>query len=1151
MYGKTLFNDKWEFTKQKIGTAFEEINNPPVKWIPVDIPHDWLIYDTHNLYEDSEGWYRKNFSVNESDISGKIILRFEGVYMDSSVFINGRKAGEWKYGYSTFEIDITGYLSKGENSVIVKAVFQHPNSRWYSGAGIYRNVWIKKVPCTHIVSDGIYISTRKEKKEKNEWSVLIDSELYSGETSGETFSLRHTLTGPNGETAGSVSSEPDFDAQLIKNSQVINVQNPLLWDRDSPHLYTIKSELEKDGKTIHSETNSFGFRTIRFNPDKGFFLNDRHMKLNGVCQHHDLGCLGAAVNRAATRRQLVILKDMGVNAVRTAHNMPSVEFMELADEMGILVCSEAFDMWESPKTEYDYARFFKDWHEKDIASWVRRDRNHPSVIMWSIGNEVGDTHHSSRGLELTKKLADLVQTHDYRKNAYVTFGSNYMPWENTQKCADIIKLAGYNYAEKYYEKHHRKYPDWIIFGSETASIVQSRGIYHFPASVPILADDDEQCSSLGNSCTSWGAKRIEDCVIYERDADFSAGQFLWSGFDYLGEPTPYNTKNSYFGQIDTCGFPKDAFFFYQAAWTDYKKKPMVHILPYWDFNEGQLIDIIVYSNAPSIELFFNDKSLGKTEINYSEGDKFTGRWQIPYKPGTLKAYAYDENGKIIAEDMRKSFSDAFRLIMKPDKTEMNADGRDLVFIEISAEDSDGNPVENTNNMVKISVRREGRLIGLDNGDSTDYDQFKGSCRKLFSGKMLAVIASKTECGEIEISAESPGLEPASVIINSLECEVQECISALTKNSAGASDESDERIPVRKILLKSSDGSRINKNRKQIRVEAEILPRNASYSDLEWRITNESGIDSPIANVSAEDKSAIVSATGDGKFTLRCMTRNGSDKIRLISRLEFEATGLGTAYLNPYKFISAGLFTDSRGEIGSGNEQGVATPRDEPVFIGFKNIDFGSFGSDEITIPIFVLDNDEFRFQILEGLPEEKDSTVLADAVYHKKSIWNTYQEESYKLTKRLKGITTISFVTERKAHIKGFVFSKPGKAFHRLYAAENDKIYGDSFSIRADAIEKIGNNVTLEFADMDFGGKGSSGIIICGRAHNGSNPVRIRFRNSGNPDDCISIIEFPESKDYIEKQFSIKGITGQGTVDFIFMPGSNFDFKWFRFLQDQ
>lgn len=463
----------------------------------------------------------------------------------------------------------------------------------------------------------------------------------------------------------------------------------------------------------------------------------------------------------------MLLQEMGVNAIRTAHNMPAVELMELADEMGVLIVSEAFDMWERSKTPYDYARFFPDWWRKDIASWVRRDRNRPSLIMWSIGNEIYDTHAGERGQEVTRMLQDEVLLHDPRGNGFATIGSNYMPWENARKCADIVKVAGYNYGEKYYDAHHAEHPDWIIYGSETCSTVQSRGVYHFPLEQPVLADDDLQCSALGNSSTSWGAKNTETCITGDRDAKYSLGQFLWTGFDYIGEPTPYHTKNSYFGQLDTAGFPKDSCYIYQAEWTDYRISPMVHIFPYWDFSEGQLIDVRVCSNAPRIELFLDDVSQGTYDIDHENGLQLVGNWKLPFKAGVLRADAYDEHGQVIASEQRASFGDAASLVLAADKQELAADGQDLIFVTIAAVDANGLPVENANNRVQLSIEGPGRLVGLDNGDSTDYEAYKGTSRRMFSGKLLAIIAGTLEPGAITLRAESAGLAGAEIVLQAV------------------------------------------------------------------------------------------------------------------------------------------------------------------------------------------------------------------------------------------------------------------------------------------------------------------------------------------------------------------------------------------------
>ncbi|HPX27665.1 MAG TPA: glycoside hydrolase family 2 TIM barrel-domain containing protein, partial [Treponemataceae bacterium] len=587
-----------------------------------------------------------------------------------------------------------------ENEVLVRVLHRSPNSRWYSGAGIYRNVHLIQKNTLHIKHNGLYIST---KKNGPVFSVSVSSSL-SSQTDNST-SIHHTII--DAEGAAVSFSKGGCEQNLI-------IAEPHLWSLENPYLYTLKTEVFNGDTLCDSTFENFGLRTLTFTPDKGFFLNDSYVKIHGACQHHDLGCLGSAFNKTAARRQLLKLIEMGVNAVRTSHNPFPKDFLDLCDELGILVMSEFLDMWENAKTEFDYARFFNEWVEKDAESWITQGRNHPCVIMWSVGNEIHDTHAGKRGKEVMERLISLVEKFDPKHNARATLCSNYMPWENTQKCADVIKLIGYNYAEKYYDEHHKDHPDWIIYGSETASVVFSRGIYHFPLRQQILNDDDGQCSALGNSSTSWGAKSVEGCIIDDRDANFCLGQFIWTGWDYIGEPTPYHSKNSFFGQIDTAGFPKDSFYIFKSAWTDYKKDPFVHIFPYWDFSPGQIIDVRVCTNAPLVELFLNGKSLGKKHFDHAKDTSLTLDVSIPYEKGILTASAYDENGNLIAKTSRSSFSDPASITLKTDTQVLYADGRDLCFVEISVEDKDGNPVENAVNRMFISVEGEGRLIGLDN-----------------------------------------------------------------------------------------------------------------------------------------------------------------------------------------------------------------------------------------------------------------------------------------------------------------------------------------------------------------------------------------------------------------------------------------------------
>lgn len=1153
---KTLWNNDWSFLKTSLDVSYEEAAARKAEFAPVDIPHDWQIYDTLNLYGDGIGWYRKSFFYGESE-DKKAFITFDGVYMDSTVYINGEKAGEWKYGYSTFTLDVTDHVRQGENEILVSVRFQNPNSRWYSGAGIYRDVWFHVTERTYLPENAVYISTvrldegKDGKASSGSFLLHLESEI-KGERCREA-DLRFRLFDDKGEEAGLIPVEQQ-SAKKIKEIQEFEVKNVRLWDVDAPICYTLKTDLLLDGKVIQEEEDKFGFRYTEFDPDRGFFLNGRHLKLNGVCEHHDLGALGAAFNKSAMKRKFRILKEMGVNAVRSSHNMAAPGFIELADEMGLLVVSEAFDMWELSKTTYDYARFFKEWSARDVESWVKRDRNHPSVIMWSVGNEIYDTHVDAHGQEIIQYLKDQVEKHDSRKNAAVTIASNFIPWENAQKCADIVKVSGYNYAERYYEEHHKKYPDWIIYGSETSSIVQSRGIYHFPLKAGILTEDDEQCSSLGNSPTSWGAKSLEQCITYDRDTEFSMGQFLWTGFDYIGEPTPYQTKNSYFGQIDTAGFPKDSYYIWQSVWTDYKLKPMIHIFPYWDFNEGQLIDVRVCSNAPYVELFINGKSLGRQHLTHEpgSGSHVLADYNLPYEKGVLTAVAYDENGKEAAKEEKHSFGNSDSIVLTAENTKVKADGRDLLFITIETKDENGIFVENASDRVEVRVTGAGRLIGLDNGDSTDYDSYKGTSRRLFNGKLLAIVQADTVPGEIRVAVTGKGIRGAKLLCEAVSCAAKE------ENMQGFSARQENRkvpvvigregeIPVRKIELRSLDGQIFTKERDTITVEARIEPIGADDQDVLFRATNDTGVPVMFVDMEQNGNQVVLRAKGDGKFRLSAMSKNGTDKVRLLSQLEFEAKGLGEAYKNPYEFISAALYDAAKGEIGNGNERGIATEGDEngETVVTYHNLDFGNVGSDEFTIWGYALNDEEYPIQVWKGIPKEEGSELLAKIIYQKPYIWNLYQSETYRLDRKIKNIATLSFRFCKKMLIKGFSFTAYEKAWLTLPAGSADKIYGDSFVKTEYAVEGIGNNVSLVFTEMDFGEKEISGITIKGRARAGSNAIHIRFFNG--TEEIKQMVEFPISEEYIQQKFALEPVKGKWEVDFVFLPGSYFDFESFCF----
>lgn len=1169
MASKLLWNDGWEFCECKLDEQGFRIPEK-ASWEAVDIPHDWMIYDTHNLYRSSVGWYRKSLNMEKLKPEEEIVLRFDGVYMDAAVFVNGNQAGEWKYGYSAFEVEITSFLKAGENFIYVRAVYQEPNTRWYSGAGIYRNVWLKKRNRNHIVSDGIYITPVKQGDDI--WKVEVDTEIYLKDILKEDcFLLKHCLTDDNGGliAEGEISLVHCKEGKAAVSLSIGPVINPALWDIAKGNLYLLTTQLIKENEVLETEECRIGFRTMEFLPDKGFLLNGRKVKINGVCEHHDLGALGAAFFKEAARRKLKYLREMGVNAIRTAHNMPAAEFMELADEMGFLIVSEAFDMWEKPKTAYDYARFFNDWYEKDVASWIRRDRNHASLMMWSIGNEIQDTLVKERGREITVNLKNAVRKHDYKNHAPVTLGSNFMKWENPRECAGELDCVGYNYSEYLYEEHHKARKDWVIYGSETASVLASRGIYHFPLAKSILTDEDEQCSALGNSITGWGASSYEACICDDRDAEYSMGQFIWSGFDYIGESTPYETKNSYYGQIDTAGFPKDSFYIFQSEWTDYRENPMVHVFPYWDFNEGQNIDVQVCSNAPEVELFVNGKSMGRHEIDHVRGRNQVGKWIIPYEKGEITAVAYDSYGKKIAEKTRYSFTDAVKITALPDKYEMLGNGQDLCFIEIGALDNQGHPVENANNRIRVEVQGAGRLIGLDNGDSADFDAFKGKSKRLFGGKLLAIIGSKMTGGEVHVVITSPGLKECRLVLQALPMTGHEEIF----RAEGVSAEEENReypvcgggskgqvlelgcreIPVRKAELHLKGSNVLTKEKPETVIHAVLYPENTTYGELEWKAVNDTGITVNFAELIPMEGGVRVKASGDGEFRLKCCIRNGGSAVSVCSVLEMRAEGIGKAYLDPYKEIPAGLCNFRTERAGEGIEHGVNFLGCESssgqgkyeCVVGYTNIDFGDFGTDEIVFPIFANTNDAVTFQVWEGNPKETGSVLLADCFYHKPPEWMVFKEQSYKLKKRLKGNTPLYIATDCSFQLRGIYFIKQEKAYVRLEAAECDTIYGDAYEINQGKVEKIGNNVSLIFKQLDFGKQGAGKVILNCRSYQSLNPVQIRF--AGDMGSSIQVVEAAESHEYGEQAFEIEKLKGKGDLSLIFLPGSCFDLNWFQF----
>lgn len=1112
-----LINDGWSFAKLPFGSDYTHAVQ--ATWIPVDLPHDWLIHQAYDLYETADAWYRRELP-SEYSAAANCLIHFDGVYMDCDVLLNGEVIASHAYGYTAFYVDMTGKLTGKRDELTVHIRHKSPNTRWYSGSGIFRDVRVLLLPENHLVPDSLYVVT--DELEKG-WKVTV-----SAETCGqEMFTARVRET--DGAILGVATATPENGAAQVS----FTIPEIRKWSDTEPNLYQL--EVVFGEQTEHKR---IGFRTLKFDPANGFFLNGRHTKLKGVCLHHDLGCLGAAFHPKAAARQLRVMKEMGANALRTSHNPPASALLDLCDEMGILVVDEAFDMWERSKTDFDYARFFPEHEEEDVALWIRRDRCHPSVIMWSIGNEIYDMHADDRGRQVAVILAEQVRSHDPEHHAEVTFGSNYMPWEGAQHCAEEIRIPGYNYGEKYYAGHHEKHPDWVIYGSETASMLFSRGIYHFPKHKNILSDVDQQCSSLGNSTSSWGAAHAGHLVCDDMNTPWTLGQFLWSGTDYIGEPTPYHTRSCYFGMADTACFPKDIYYLFQSQWTD---RPMIHIGVNWDWNPGQMIDVNIMTNAREAELLLNGESLGREQIIRGDADRCMLSRRIPFVPGILTARGFDDAGNMICEENRVTSGDGTRLKLEAEDPVLLSDGKDITFVTVTMEDADGNPVENARNRVNLRIRGGGRLMGTDNGDPTDSEEYRSASRRLFGGKLLAIIGSDGTAETVTVEAYSPGRETARLTIPVRSVPKSEGVSCTERIPETFRDE----ICVRRVEIIPENGTELTPEHPTCSFRWKLLPADADIKEIQWQVTNESGIESPCAETEVTEDLVKLIARGDGTILLRALCGNATDHPEIISQLEIRISGFGSAALDPYHFVSAGLYDLSEGDIGAGNEQGIAFARDGYSMAGFSRIDFGSAGSDTVTLPVFALDGDEHKIPLWLGDPREKDSELLTVLKYQKPSIWNVYQPETYVLPRRLKGINTLCFTMNDKVHLKGFLFEKQSRAFIPQKATEADRIWGDSFRREPDGIFGIGNNVTLCWEEMDFEDTKEAEIVIQGQTTLEKNAITFRAENESG-EQSTELVMF-RGTEKGEQAFRIRVPGGLCTVSFIFLPGCRFDFFGFRF----
>ncbi|MDZ8117357.1 glycoside hydrolase family 2 TIM barrel-domain containing protein [Pontiella agarivorans] len=781
------FNEGWTFHK---GTAkgAEAAGFDDSGWRTLDLPHDWAIegpfdekYNARSggLPFHGTGWYRKTFDVPAEAAGKRVLITFDGAMYNAHVWVNGHFVGNRPYGYIEFQYDISKYLKFGAANVIaVRLQPEDLSTRWYPGAGIYRNVWLDYRNPIHVKQWGVTIETPEISDHIGK--VAVRTEL-AGDTEDRTLSILHEVISPDGKTVAQLEVPG-----VSTGFQTMSVEKPKRWDLHSPNLYTLVTTVRKAGEEMDRVENRFGFRTLEFTK-KEFRLNGRPVRIQGVCLHHDNGPLGAVVNRRADERKLQIMKKMGVNSIRTSHNPPSNEVLDLCDELGILVQDEAFDVWEIAKVPNGYNMFFAEWGERDLKDMVRRDRNHPSVFMWSIGNEILEQRDAKIGPEMAKKLNDWVKEVDTTRPT--TCGFNWWPGPYETGMAAQIDIAGMNYKPLAYGAPVNEYlPDNPVVGSETSSCTSSRGVYHLPIE-KYKTHESKQVSSYDIIGPPWA---------YPPDVEFHQlklnpevyGEYVWTGFDYLGEPTPYGgrdnstngywnddwpCRSSYFGAVDLCGFPKDRFYLYQSQWT---REPMVHVLPHWNWEGSghESIPVMAYTNCEEVELFVNGVSKGRkvkgkdltrlpVKFNHYEKDYFDSpyrlSWEVPYEPGAIRVVGYI-GGKAVAEKEIETAGAPAKIKLIPDRRKLMADGSDLSYVTVRIEDRKGRLCPLADNTVKFRVSGAGTIAAVGNGNAATTAPFQADHRDAFSGMCMLIVKAGKNNGKIRVKAESDGLQPDEV-----------------------------------------------------------------------------------------------------------------------------------------------------------------------------------------------------------------------------------------------------------------------------------------------------------------------------------------------------------------------------------------------------
>ncbi len=1232
----SLFNDGWLFMKTAdFETDYSGADDSG--WQKVTLPHDFQIIQTGNmgnryaLYQDRKGWYKKHFNVGE-DMRGKhISLRFDGVYQASKVYVNGVELPEFDindpdaspysgthyYGYKTFEVDLTDYLNYGgENVIAVSAEDKHNSSRWYTGSGINRNVWLTVTDKIHIDFNGTYVSYDLN-DDYSSALVNIKTEIRNDSGSAEEVTVRQSLYNNGEQVAVSIADEilTAESGAVTEAGQEFRLDAPKLWGIDgdqTENLYTLRTEILADGEVRDTYLSEFGIRDIQWYADTGVYLNGEHIKLEGVCMHENYGALGSANNAAALERQMVILKRMGINAVRTAHNICTPELITICSRLGILVYEEAYDSWDDTKSgEYTLGGqgLFFGSYESDMRSMVRRDRNAPCVFLWGIGNEIVQTVWGSMDnvREKVENMLDYICEEDPEGGRFITLAQ--MQWttdfsmEVSAYICDYLKdnytdcgVMGQNYREYYLQQAHEKYPGYRMLGAELASAMRSRGVYH--EGEYVYAHDDLQLSSLDNCGTAY-ALSAESMYMFDSNRDWYAGGFIWSGFDYIGESTPYDTKNSYFGIVDTAGLPKDIYYFYRSIWND--EEDTVHILPYWDKNDGDRTEVMVYSNAEKVELYYVPEAgsgyeeqyavdtIDRAKTTYDEGwdignkpvysDKLHFSFDMEYHPGTVYAVATYADGHKKYTSLSTP-SDTAALTLRADRTAIAADGIDTAAVEINTVDENGNVVALSSDRIKIEVSGAGEFVGADTGNAVDMESYQSNTRRLFNGKAAAFIRSNGGSGDITVKVSGIGVEPAEIKLTAKDMDARPLEKA--DSIIDTSIPLGNTVYARKLEITPAEGytNVLTEAQPEAVFEYRLLPENVpggaslSGGEFEFSVIGTDGyvrVNNAAVSVDEENRTVTVTGLKPGTFRLYGTYTNGWSQPQLLSTYtivnESAVSDDPSLRNDAYSHISAlRLDPSSRNssytvDYDEGVIRNINRTEDSLVY---KDVEFGTDYSRRLILNCVNTssDTDAVLDVYIDGEVYTAVTIPAGGASSYSKNALKEYSFDCFGIT----GTHDVTFVntTRPTLHVEGFRFTGSGNDFYELgkpVQAENFDYTTssqspptvDSYTDDCGSLQKVLNiqdNTAVYYKGVDLGETGSDTFEICMKMNGDSSRIAVKIGDGGEQYYDWSNMEayYTEGEYRIYRVKLDKVYTGVQEIMLMAYPGASTYIDRFRFI---